>query len=61
LRRDLAIGVKTVAAVCSEDSPIEDVRRDAETHPQEYFKCPECGTGPWHITYGAYCPDCMGS
>ena len=42
--------------------PQTDEKPDAaERFPQEYFKCRACNTGPWHITWGAICPNCSGA
>lgn len=34
---------------------------DANRVPGEYFTCPACGSGPWHINWGAICGNCSGA
>lgn len=48
-------------AQAGEGASIEQVRADAARFPHEYFICTACGRGPWHITWGAFCPDCSGA
>jgi len=52
---------RTLPEVCRTNGDIRRLQADAERVPEEYFTCWLCGSGPWHVTWGAACPNCSGA
>jgi len=35
--------------------------RDNDVPKSDLYFCKECGSGPWHISWGEPCPNCTGA